>query len=110
MCLADAVLAIAPQHVLKPVIAHLDHGLRGEASHNDAEFVRAFAQSRSMPCVIEHADVQAHAKAHAVSIEVAARDVRSSRSLFSVAIGANYRRRNQRFADAGNPFVYPSAY
>lgn len=76
LCLADAILSTTSQHRHTPLVAHLDHGLRGEASRGDAAFVQAFAQAHGVPCVIEHADVQAHAKAHTVSIEVAARDLR----------------------------------
>jgi len=76
LCLADAVLAIAPRRMLRPIIAHLDHGLRGAASAADADFVRAFAEARGVPCVVERADVRAHAQVHKCSIEVAARQVR----------------------------------
>jgi len=76
LCLADAVLAIAPHRMLRPVIAHLDHGLRGEDSAADADFVRAFAEARGVPCVVERVDVRAHAQAQKCSIEVAARTLR----------------------------------
>jgi tRNA(Ile)-lysidine synthase len=76
LCLADAVLAIASRRTLRPVIAHLDHGLRGEASAADADFVRAFAEARGVPCVVEQADVRAHAQEAKQSIEVAAREIR----------------------------------
>ncbi|MFC1463740.1 MAG: tRNA lysidine(34) synthetase TilS [Candidatus Brachytrichaceae bacterium NZ_4S206] len=76
LCLADATLAIAPRLRLRPLIAHLDHGLRGEASAADAEFVCAFAAERSVPCVVERADVNALAREHKLSIEVAAREAR----------------------------------
>ncbi len=76
LCLADAVLAIAPRRMLRPIIAHLDHGLRGAASAADADFVRTFAEARGVPCVIERADVRAYAQQHKCSIEVAARQVR----------------------------------
>lgn len=76
LCLADATLAIAPRLRLRPLIAHLDHGLRGEASAADAEFVRAFAAERGVPCVVERADVGALARERRQSIEVAAREAR----------------------------------
>lgn len=76
LCLADATLAIAPRLRLRPLIAHLDHGLRGEASADDAEFVRAFAVERDVPCVVERTDVNALAREHKQSIEVAAREAR----------------------------------
>jgi tRNA(Ile)-lysidine synthase len=76
LCLADAALAIAPTICLTPVIAHFDHGLRGQASQADAEFVRHFAQAQGVECVIARADVQALAIERKVSTEVAARDAR----------------------------------
>ena len=76
LCLADAVLAIAPRLNIKPIIAHLDHGLRGDAAREDAEFVCAFADARRVQVVVGYADVSAHAQTHNASIEVAARDVR----------------------------------
>jgi len=76
MCLADAVLAVASRLALRPLIAHLDHGLRGEASAADAEFVRAFAAAHQAPFVLGHADVRALGREHKQSIEVAAREAR----------------------------------
>lgn len=76
LCLADAVLALAAEHALRPIIAHLDHGLRSEAARADAEFVRAFAHERQVPCVIERADVAAAAQARKQSLEVAGRELR----------------------------------
>jgi tRNA(Ile)-lysidine synthetase-like protein len=76
LCLADAVLAIAPRRMLRPIIAHLDHGLRGEAAAADADFVRAFAEARGVPCVVERADVRVYAREQKCSIEVAARTLR----------------------------------
>lgn len=37
------------------VLAHLNHGLRGRASDEDAKFVRRFAEKLRVPCVIEEA-------------------------------------------------------
>jgi tRNA(Ile)-lysidine synthase len=76
MCLADAVLAVASRLALRPLIAHLDHGLRGEASAADAEFVRSFAAAHRVPCIVERADVRALARERKQSIEVAAREAR----------------------------------
>ncbi|BCX05655.1 MAG: hypothetical protein KatS3mg053_3593 [Candidatus Roseilinea sp.] len=76
LCLADATLAVAPRLQLRPLIAHLDHGLRGDESAADAEFVRAFAAERGVPCVVERADVAALARERKQSVEVAAREAR----------------------------------
>lgn len=76
MCLADAALAIVPAAGLRVAIAHLDHGLRGQAGRDDADFVRAFAAARGVPCIAAAVDVAALAEARKISIEVAGRDAR----------------------------------
>ncbi len=76
LCLADAILVQAGALGLTPAIAHLDHSLRGEAGHADAEFTRAFAGARGAPFYHEQADVAGLASATRTSIEVAARRAR----------------------------------
>ncbi len=76
LCLADATLAQAGALGLTVAIAHLDHGLRGEAGHADAEFTRAFASACGAPFYGEQADVAGLASATRASIEVAARRAR----------------------------------
>ena len=76
LCLCDAIVALADEAGVRPVVAHLDHGLRGEAARADAEFVRAFALERDVPCIAEAADVASLAREQRVSVEVAARRAR----------------------------------
>lgn len=76
LCLADATLAQAEALGVAPAIAHLDHGLRGEAGRADAEFTRAFAEAHGAPFIGEQADVAGLAATSRVSIEVAARRAR----------------------------------
>ncbi len=73
ICLADALLA---QPDVVCILAHLNHGLRGDASDGDAAFVHAFAASRGVRCVVESADVAAHARVEKLSVETAARVLR----------------------------------
>ena len=56
--------------------AHYEHGLRGEASRRDAEFVADFCRARGISCIIEHGDVPAYAKARRLGTEEAARELR----------------------------------
>lgn len=56
-------------------VAHFDHAIRPDSAQ-DAEFVRALAQSLGLHCFTERADVPAYAKAHKLSLEVAARQLR----------------------------------
>lgn len=76
LCLADATLATRERTGIHVVIAHLDHQLRGEASRQDAEFVRAYADQHGALCVVEQADVSRLAAWARCSVELAARRAR----------------------------------
>ena len=57
-------------------IAHFDHGLRGEESAQDAEFVRQFCESRKLPFQSGGADVKSEVCRRGGSVEEVARLVR----------------------------------
>lgn len=57
-------------------IAHFDHGLRGEDSTQDADFVRQFCESRQLPYRSGGADVKGEARRRGGSIEEVARLLR----------------------------------
>lgn len=68
------------------VVVHLNHGLRGRESGQDAAFVRRLAQRHGLRCVVQRVDVAGVAKQEKRSTETAARRVRDA--LFvSTAIG-----------------------
>ncbi|HEV2237176.1 MAG TPA: tRNA lysidine(34) synthetase TilS, partial [Ktedonobacterales bacterium] len=58
------------------VVAHLDHGLRGEQARADAAFVAALAAELGLPCHVGERDVAALAKARKRGLEEAARRAR----------------------------------
>ncbi|MES2736848.1 MAG: tRNA lysidine(34) synthetase TilS [Verrucomicrobiota bacterium] len=58
------------------VLCHLNHGLRGRESGQDAAFVRRLARRYDLPCEIEKAPVAELARTQKVSIETAARAAR----------------------------------
>jgi tRNA(Ile)-lysidine synthase len=64
--------------------AHLDHGLRGEASRADARFVAETFRSLGVPFTVEDADVASFRRERGLSLEDAAREVRYA-FLFRVA-------------------------
>ncbi|MCS6774851.1 MAG: tRNA lysidine(34) synthetase TilS [Anaerolineae bacterium] len=76
LCLADAALATRERTGLQVVVAHLDHSLRSEASQQDAEFVRAYAEQHGVLCAVERADVLGLAAQMRCSVELAARRAR----------------------------------
>lgn len=58
------------------VICHLDHGLRGDASTGDADFVRDLAADHGLSCEIGRADIASRMKLRGESLETAARNER----------------------------------
>jgi tRNA(Ile)-lysidine synthase len=52
VCLLHLLVALVPRWNLRLTVLHLDHGLRGEESREDAEFVRALAASLGLPVEI----------------------------------------------------------
>lgn len=57
VCLLYLLRELAPRWALRLSVLHLDHGLRGEASRQDAEFVRDLAARLELPFHLEVTDV-----------------------------------------------------
>lgn len=79
---ADSVALLHTLHVLAPAerwqltVAHLEHGIRGKTSREDAAFVRTLALRLKVPCVVGRAKVPALAQREGISLEMAARQAR----------------------------------
>jgi len=58
------------------VVAHANHGLRGEQSDREAEFVRKIAGDLKLPSAIEKIDVLGYMAEKGLSKQVAARELR----------------------------------
>lgn len=58
------------------VVCHLDHGLRGRASTEDAKFVGRLAKKLALPYETARADVKARMAERGESVETAARNAR----------------------------------
>ncbi|MFH1183961.1 MAG: tRNA lysidine(34) synthetase TilS [Chloroflexota bacterium] len=71
LCLMHALHALGH----RPIIAHLDHELRSESAV-EAAAVETEAASLGLHFVMQRADVRAHARSRALSIEAAARELR----------------------------------
>ena len=56
--------------------AHMEHGIRGEASLADMAFVRQLCEKMRVPFYGEHADVPAYARENGCGLEAAARTLR----------------------------------
>lgn len=61
---------------LSLVVAHFNHGLRGEESDRDAEFVRQLAKTLTLPCRLERGDALSFKYQMRLSTEEAARVLR----------------------------------
>jgi len=59
VCLLHVLLELAPQWNLRLSVLHLNHGLRGEESCQDEQFVRELAARLGLTAVIRSADVSA---------------------------------------------------
>lgn len=68
--------ALAPELGLSLAVAHLDHGLRGEASGSDARWVEALAARLGLPCAVGSARLAARGRKRRGSVEAAAREAR----------------------------------
>ena len=76
VALVHILRALAPKYRLKLAIAHLNHGLRQNASDSEQAFVTALAEKFQMPLHVEKQDVRHYQKSHHLSVEEAARQVR----------------------------------
>lgn len=76
MCLLHWLYGLQRERGLKLFAAHYEHGLRGEESLRDAEFVRDQCMRLGVPLVQGSGDVKAHADAEKIGIEEAARTLR----------------------------------
>jgi len=57
-------------------VAHLNHGIRGEAADEDQRYVEALAEAYHLPCTIARIDVPALAREQNLALEEAARQAR----------------------------------
>lgn len=69
-------LAIAQKYPLRISCAHVEHGIRGEASLGDLAFVRALCEKKAVALYAAHVDAPGYAAAHGCGMEDAARTLR----------------------------------
>jgi tRNA(Ile)-lysidine synthase len=84
VCLLHALLELAPQWDLHLSVLHLDHGLRGEESRQDAEFVRGLAARLGLPFTLRETTVAASPD----NLEQAARQARLTFFRETISTGA----------------------
>lgn len=76
LALADLLYRSRQKFKLEICIAHYEHGLRGQDSIDDANFVKEFAESLGVKFFCESGDVQNFAVENKMSVETAARILR----------------------------------
>lgn len=76
MFLLHRLLALREERGLQVFAAHYHHGLRGEESERDADFVAQQCKKLEVPLVIERGDVKSFAVRERLGIEEAARNLR----------------------------------
>jgi tRNA(Ile)-lysidine synthase len=74
--MADSLIGLSAELHIDPVLAHLNHQLRGESANEDARYVCEFASSRGVRCIVGQTDVASLARDRRLSVEVAARQAR----------------------------------
>ena len=67
---------LADKGGIRLLAAHFEHGIRGDASREDAEFVRRLCESWRVPLIEGKGDVPALARERGMGLEQAARDAR----------------------------------
>ena len=76
VALLHLLVRLAPELGLDLGVAHFDHGLRGEDSRADAEFVADLARGLRLPCHQGRGQVRDAARRDQVSLQMAARKLR----------------------------------
>ena len=76
LCLLHLLRHLSRAYDLTLHVAHLDHGIRGEESRVDAQFVADLARQWELPATVERADVPRLAEEEGLAIEEAARRAR----------------------------------
>jgi tRNA(Ile)-lysidine synthase len=76
VCLVHLLNAVKDHLNIQLHIAHLDHGLRGEESEAEADYVSKLAEKLGLPLTIETRDVGKWSREKKISLEEAAREVR----------------------------------
>lgn len=76
VCLLLLLLAYRSRCAFSLEVIHVEHGIRGEASREDAAFVEMLCRAHGIPCKICTVDAPGYAREHGIGLEEAARELR----------------------------------
>lgn len=76
VCLLLTLLEYRRELAFSILVVHIEHGIRGEESVEDARFVEALCQRLQVPCRTYTVDVPTYAKEQRMGLEEAARELR----------------------------------
>ena len=76
VCLFLLLSDLAKEWDFTLFVMHVEHGIRGEESKEDAAFVQRLCAEKSVPCRVAAVDAPGFAKEHHLSLEEAARSLR----------------------------------
>ncbi len=78
LCMVHIFNRLAPKYDLKIFVAHIEHGIRGQASVDDALFVKNFCEQNNIPFYLKKVDACSYSAQHKLSLETGARILRYS--------------------------------
>lgn len=76
ICLLLILAALQKEKKYQLFVVHVEHGIRGEESKKDAEFVENFCKKHKIPCNVYHCKAEIYAKEHKMTVEEGARELR----------------------------------
>ncbi|WP_196592689.1 tRNA lysidine(34) synthetase TilS [Pectinatus sottacetonis] len=78
LCMVHIFIRLAAAYNLTVSVAHVEHGIRGRASVQDAAFVKDFCQKNNLPFYLKKVNAISYAEKNKLSVEAAARILRYS--------------------------------
>lgn len=76
ICLLMILSELQKERKYQLFVVHVEHGIRGEDSQKDAEFVENFCKRHKIPCKVYHCKAELYAREHKMTVEEGARELR----------------------------------
>lgn len=76
VCMLKMLMEMSAELSLDIICVHIEHGIRGEESRHDMEFVRNLCKDLKVPLTVYEEDVPARAREFSMTVEEAGRHIR----------------------------------